>query len=85
MTDHLEVVVSRLWNNPEIHVMVTEEGIDIGMDAEYLVQALAYEIARPTILLTKGQRERVIREACNKVFAGMKEASTPVMSRIQKV
>lgn len=44
-----KVTILRKWNNPEIRLSVTTDGISISMNLPDFVRALADEVAEPTV------------------------------------
>lgn len=86
LIDRMQIVVSRKWNQPQIHVNVDGEGIEIKMDMNDFIIAIKNEIKLPKLRLqtktSSAQKELELStsldEAIETVIKEMKDATLQV-------
>lgn len=66
------VLVGRKWNNPNITIEVSTEGIEVRMTLEDFLTSVVTEIGSPAMLFRQEALGSAVLEAANRVVAGMK-------------
>ena len=74
-----KVVISRHWNNPAITVTVNADQIVIASDITAFIEALAAEIARPALILSRKRMVTQLHAACAAALEKIKESTAQVM------
>ncbi len=74
-----KLVIGRKWNNPEIYTHIDVNKIELGISMENLVHALAQEVDKPALIMTKAQLEKRLQIAMTKVLSEIKRCSTEVV------
>lgn len=73
------VMVSRLWNTPDIAVSVTEGGISVSITLGAFLDAVGKEVGNPTMLFTQAALLDKMKTAATKVVGDMKAETARVM------
>ena len=69
------ITISRKWNNPQIEVMVSGEGISLDISLKDFLTALKQEIDSVTFTFTKAAFDAQFDAAVERVLEGIKEES----------
>lgn len=73
--DKTVVFVSRLWENPEIKIEVTDKAIGLSVNLEDFLVALGKEVGNPTFLITQQMLAGKLKSAAATVVQQMKAES----------
>jgi hypothetical protein len=74
-------VVAREWNNPQIHVFVSNEVIGMKMPLSDYLDALVEQIGNPALIMTQNQLKTKLQVAAAEVEATVKKYSTAVIKQ----
>jgi hypothetical protein len=69
------VIISRKWKNPEITVYVDSEAIGARMDVEMYIDTLVDQLSNVSLIVTKEQLARKLKDAHIFVVEEMKSST----------
>ena len=69
------VTVSRKWNNPQIYIDITNEGIELSMSLDDFVVALADEVGSIALTVRDATFRKKLADAAERVVSGIKDES----------
>jgi hypothetical protein len=69
------VIISRKWKNPEITVYVDSESIGAHMDVESYIDTLVDQISNVSLIMSKEQLSRKLKDAHVLVVEEMKSST----------
>lgn len=75
MTEHINVTISRYWNNPQITTTVNEEKIALTVSLPDFLASLTHELYAAGRWMTLAQLQGRVALASNQVIAKIKEES----------
>ena len=69
------VTVSRKWNNPQIHINITNDEIALSIALDDFLVALADEIGSVALTVRDATFRKKLAEAAERVVSGVKDES----------
>jgi len=77
--ERMTTVISRHWNNPQIHVHVNQDKIELITSTEDFVRAIVDELGEQPLLMTRKMLQSRVMSATIAVLEKIKIASAQVM------
>lgn len=79
MPEKVAVTISRHWHEPQIHTVVSGEGIGLALTLDDYLKSLTEELYVAGRWVTRTQLEEKVQQAAKQVLAKVKEESAKVV------